>query len=244
VSKFVENGNEWESFVWKPRKPSCLNKDGTRDYEKLNALIKLAQEWDQEALMLVFEQYSGTWMSMCQQSDEIMYRLAMDYEDFQQEAFCCFLNTVKELHEDQPENLKKFFITNFKNRIMNILTNIEKQVLGHTDIHIKDTQKVKQFTYSVCSLLETNEDGSMKYDIQDNSTEQDYFIDYYPNISKLLSKRDLEIAIDYYLYGIPLKEIAKELGISYGRIRNITNNIKSKLSSGLRIQDSGNKFLI
>jgi len=84
------------------------------------------------------------------------------------------------------------------------------------------------FSYSLCSLQETYEDGSLKYDIPVD-TENDFFTDYYPNISKLLNKRELQITIDYYVHGIPLKELAKKYNVSYGRIRNITTNIKSKL---------------
>jgi len=228
MAKFCENGNEWESFVWKPRKPSCLKKDGTRDYEKLVALIRKAQSWDQEALMRVFEQYSGVWYSMCQQSDEIMYRLCMDFEDLQQEAFCCYLTSMKSFGDSSPENFKEYFITNFRNRIINILKNIEKQVVGHTEIRHKGSNSKKQFSYSVCSLQETNQDGSLKYDIP-VETDSDYFTDYYPNVSKLLNKRELQITIDYYVYGIPLKDIAIEYGISYNRIMKISANIKKKL---------------
>jgi len=229
MAKFCENGNEWESFVWKPRKPSCLKKDGTRDYEKLNALIKLAQEWNHEALMRVFEQYSGSWQSMCQQSDEIMYRLCMDFEDLQQEAFCCYLKTVKGFGDSKPENFKEYFITNFKNRIINILKNVEKQVVGHRNAKDKETtDAIRKFSYSVCSIQETNQDGSLKYDIPVD-TENDFFIDYYPNVSKLLSKRELQIVIDYYVHGIPLKELAKTYNIDYGYIRIMLVRIKNKL---------------
>jgi len=68
----------------------------------------------------------------------------------------------------------------------------------------------------------------MKYDIPAD-TENDYFADYYPNISKLLSKRDLEIAIDYYLHGIPLKEIAKKYNLDYGYVRVLLSRAKIKL---------------
>jgi len=158
-----------------------------------------------------------------------MYRLCMDFEDLQQEAFCCYLKTVKGFGDSNPENFKEYFITNFKNRIINILKNVEKQVVGHRNAKDKETtDAIRKFSYSVCSIQETNQDGSLKYDIPVD-TESDFFTDYYPNVSKLLNKRELQIVIDYYVNGVPLKELAKRLGISYGRIRNITTNIKSKL---------------
>ncbi len=139
------------------------------------------------------------------------------------------LKSMKNFGDSNPENFKQYFVTNFRNKILDLLKNIEKQVVGHKNAKDRETaDAISKFSYSLCSLNEQYEDGELKYDIQDN-TENDYFTGYYPNIAKLLNQRELQIVVDYYERGIPLKEIAKKNNISYGRIRNILTGIKNKL---------------
>lgn len=213
VAKFSENGNEWESFVWKPRKPSCLAADGSCDYAKLNVLIEKAKAGDEKATMLVFEQYQGLWKKIIAEFKGKFEEYAYDYEDLQQEAFLALLVALGKHAEKDLAVFAEFYGNILRN---NLIETIRK---GNKLINAK---------CFLCSIDARDEEGNLIYDIPVDC-ENDYFSNYYPQVRALLTEREFQVVITHYVDGIPLGTIAKEMGISYRTIKNIVRTTKEKL---------------
>lgn len=213
VRVMTHEKDECVAFVYTPKKPSCLRADGTCDYVKLNALIEHAKAGDEKAKMLVFEQYQGLWKKIITEFQSKFEEYFYDYEDLQQEAFCSFLEALQQFGDSEPQNFKEFYAGLLRHDLLDC---------------IKQQNKLVNANCYLCSLDIRDEEGNLIYDISVDN-EHEYFTDYYPRVKSLLTEREFKITILHYVDGISLKELAKEFGISYGRIRNIITDIKSKL---------------
>jgi len=201
------------SFVYTPKKPSCLRADGTCDYDKLNVLIEQAKAGDEKATMLVFEQYQGLWKKIITEFQSKFEEYFYDYDDLQQEAFCSFLEALQQFGDSEPKNFKEFYAGLLRHDLLDC---------------IKQQNKLVNAQCFTCSLDVRDEDGNLLYDMPDD-TENDYFFDYYPQVKALLTEREFKIAILHYVDGITIKTISKELGVTSRTIDNIIKSIKSKL---------------
>jgi len=201
------------SFVYTPKKPSCLRADGTCDYDKLNVLIEQAKAGDENATMLVFEQYQGLWKKIITEFQSKFEEYFYDYDDLQQEAFLALLIALRKQADKNLVVFGEFYGNIFRNNLIELMRKEKKLV------------NAQCFT---CSLDVRDEDGNLLYDIPDN-TENDYFSDYYPKIKTLLTEREFKIAILHYVDGIPLTAISDQLGVSYRTIKYEIRAIKDKL---------------
>ena len=214
VAKFIEKGNEWESFVWKPRKPSCLAADGSCDYAKYHVLLTGAKQGDSDAQMKIFEQHQGVWKKIIREYKDKFEKSFVDEEDLQQEAFYALMIALKQYDDTK-------YTKSFSDYYANVLVH-----------HLIDIIKVqsKQVTLNcfMCSLDVRDEEGNLIYDIPDDC-ENDYFSNYYPQVRALLTEREFQVVITHYVDGIPLGTIAKELDLSYSYVRILNMSIKEKL---------------
>lgn len=213
MAKLNKKPEGCQSFVYRPSAPSCVKEDGGCDYAKLNALLAAAKGGDENAKMLVFEQYQGLWRKIISEFLSKFEEYGMDYEDLQQEAFLWFLVSLKKYKPTNQKSFSDYYGCTFRS---NLVERIRKE------------DKLVNAQYCLCSLDARDAEGKPLYEI--SAAEEDvYFADYYPNIRPLLSESEFKIAVAHFVDDLPLRVIAKQLGISYGYVRNIVIGIKGKL---------------
>lgn len=204
------------SFVYTPKKPSCLRADGTCDYDKYQALLTAAKQGDNDAQVKIFEQHQGIWKNIIKEYKDKFETTFVDYEDLQQEAFYALMIALKQYDNTKyTKSFSEYYANVFIHHLIDIIKVQSKQVT------------LKCFT---CSLDVRDEDGNLLYDIPDN-TENDYFSDYYPQIKALLTEREFKIVILHYVDGVSLTAISDQLGVSYRTIKYEIRAIKDKLKT-------------
>ena len=206
---FQENNQVWESFVYVPQKPIAINPDGSWNMDVVSDLILKAKAGDNEAQMLLFEQYQYLWKKKITKFVDDM----LSYEDAQQEAFYIFLYSLKSFKSDSVTAFTGYY----EKALHNHLTRLTGKV--------KDEQRLWLF-----SLDESNEDGSRKHDIE----EQEYMdneVRIYPRVRRILDFMEFRIIIAHYVFDLKLSEIARVVGYSLPSVKRICARAKEKLKT-------------
>jgi len=203
------------SFVYTPKKPSCLRADGTCDYDKLNVLIEQAKAGDENATMLVFEQYQGLWKKIITEFQSKFEEYVYDYDDLQQEAFLALLVALTKFDVSNEKGFGEYYANSFKANLLMKIRSVKKQVDGNV--------------YLLSTNI-TDEDGYPIYDVSVN-TDTDLSMEYYPQVKQLLTEREFDVAILRYVEDMSIKTISKELGVTSRYVDKIIKSIKSKLNS-------------
>ena len=170
-------------------------------------LILKAKAGDNEAQMLLFEQYQYLWKKKITKFVDDM----LSYEDAQQEAFYIFLYSLKSFKSDTVTAFTGYY----EKALHNHLTRLTGKV--------KDEQRLWQF-----SLDESNEDGSRKHDIE----EQEYMdneVRIYPRVRRVLDFMEFRIIIAHYVFDLKLSEIARVVGYSLPSVKRICARAKERL---------------
>ena len=204
---FVDNNQVWESFIYVPKKPVAINSDGSWNMAVVSDLILKAKAGDNEAQMLLFEQYQYLWKKKITKFVDDM----LSYEDAQQEAFYIFLYSLKSFKSDTVTAFTGYY----EKALHNHLTRLTGKV--------KDEQRLWLF-----SLDESNEDGSRKHDIE----EQEYMdneVWIYPRVRRVLDFMEFRIIIAHYVFDLKLSEIARVVGYSLPSVKRICARAKERL---------------
>ena len=205
---FIEDGQVWESFVYVPKKPIAhCSEDGTFDTSVVNELVVKAKAGDNEAQMLLFEQYQYLWKSMFGTFVEDM----STKDDAIQDAFVVMMDTLAELEESNAATFTVYYAKKLKSCVCK--AGIEK-----------DRRSMITF-----SIDEQDEYGNLIHDLPDKLQRDFEDLDGLDNVKKLLTEFEFEVCILFYVWDIPLREIAKHYGYTYKYVRNISYGIRNKL---------------
>lgn len=207
--KFAENNKEWESFVYLPKKPVAILKDGSWDKEKVQDLILRAKSGEETAQMQLFEQYQYRWKKAITGFVEDM----LSYEDAQQEAFYIFMVALQSFDSDDLLAFTGYYQKALVNHLMKLTG--------------KARDEQKEWLYS---LDEVDEEGNLLHDVADN-TQGDFEQELFPRVKELLTPVEYKIVVAHYHMGIDLKTIAKHYGLTYQYVRLVNAHAKEKLQT-------------
>lgn len=205
--KFEENGKEWESFVYLPKKPIALDANNKWDVAMVNELVIRAKAGDNEAQMLLFEQYQYLWKSMFGKFVEDM----STKDDAIQDAFVVMMDTLAELKESNAATFTVYYAKKLKSCVRK--AGLEK-----------DRRNSIAFSFD-----ERDENGNLIHDLPDKLQRDFEDLDGLDNVKKLLTEFEFEVCILFYVWGISLKKIAKHYSFSYDYLKEVSGNIKRKL---------------
>ena len=204
---FTENGQVWESFVYVPKKPIARNEqDGTYDARVVNELVVKAKAGDNEAQMLLFEQFQYLWKKEITSFVDDM----LTYEDAQQEAFYALMISLRGFSDPDVGHFTNYFISSLHNHLIGLTGKVkaDRDMLAY-------------------SLDERDEEGNLIHDLPDTSIQE--CIPDFKNIRKVLTEKEYRIVIAHYYLGYSLPKIAKHYGFTYDYMRKVTKLIRRKL---------------
>ena len=172
----------------------------------VNDLVIRAKAGDNEAQMLLFEQFQYKWKKIISKFVDDM----LTHEDAQQEAFYIMMRSLKLCQQSDAQGFTNYYQTALRTYL--------------TELAGKEKDRRKK---TVFSFDERDEEGNLIYDLPDTSVQE--FIPDFKNIERILNKREYGIVIAHYYFGIPLQRIARHYKISYKHIRVRISEIRKKL---------------
>ena len=203
---FIEDGQVWESFVYVPKKPIARNKqDGTYDASVVNELVIRAKAGDNEAQMLLFEQFQYKWKKEITSFVDEM----LTYEDAQQEAFYALMISLRGFSDPDVGHFTNYFMSSLHNHLIGLTGKVkaDREMLAY-------------------SLDERDEEGNLIHDLPERETE---IIPEFPRVKALLTDLEYRFIITRYYFDFSMLQVSRYLGYSYDYVREVNSRAVNKL---------------